>query len=332
MKKKGIGISSMLYIIGYAFSRPDHSCAIIEMTEDGSAILITGIVEYGQGSTTALAQIAAEELGIRIEDIKVIWGDSAISPDAGPTTASRSVYVSGNAVLKAAGHLKESLIEMASEILEASKEDLISRDGKIYPKDAPDKGIPISKVASMCHQKGRRCIGFGYHNIVTPDVDAETGQGDTIPTLGYATQLAEVEVDTETGIVEVLRFVSANDAGRAINPRNIEGQIEGGISMGLGFALYENFPVQEGRSTIKSFTEYLLPTAMDMPEVSTFIVEDTPDMSGPFGAKGMGEAAAVPAAPAILNAIFNAVGVRITELPITPEKILAALHSSASSG
>jgi CO/xanthine dehydrogenase Mo-binding subunit len=169
-------------------------------------------------------------------------------------------------------------------------------------------------------------MGFGYHSIVKSDVDPETGQGDTVPTFGYATQLAEVEVDTETGYVEVLRFVSANDAGKAINPMNIEGQVEGGISMGLGFTLFENFVVDRGFSSVKSFTEYLLPTAMDMPDITTFIVEDTPDVKGPFGAKGMGEAAAVPAAPAIVNAIYNAVGVRITDFPITGEKVLAALE------
>lgn len=326
MKKRGIGIGSMLYIIGYAFSRPDHAGAVIEIAQDGTVVLITGITEFGQGSTTGLAQIAAEELGIRTEDIRVAFGDSMLAPDAGPTSASRSMYVSGNAVLKAARHLKESLMEMGSEMLETPVEDLVAGDGKIYPKDDPERDLPMSKVASQCHMKGKRCIGFGYHTIVTHDVDPETGQGDAIPALGYATQLAEVQVDTDTGAIEILRMASFNDVGKAINPLSIEGQVEGGIAMGLGFALYENFVVEAGHPKVNSFTEYLLPTAMDTPEITTAIIEEAPDSTGPFGAKGMGEAAAVPAAPAILNAIYNAVGVRLTELPITPEKVLAALR------
>ena len=326
MKKRGIGIGSMLYVIGYAFSRPDHAGAIIEMAQDGSVLLISGITEFGQGSTTGLAQIAAEELGIKTEQVKVLSGDSTLAPDSCPTSASRSMYVSGSAVLKAVRHLKESLMETASEMLETPADDLVARGGKLYPKDAPERGISISKVASMCHIKGKRCIGFGYHSNVTPDADPKTGQGDTVATFGYATQLAEIEVDTETGWVEVLRFTSFNDAGKAINPLNVEGQVEGGISMGVGFTLHENFLVEEGRPLTTSFAEYLLPTAMDMPAMETFLVEETPDPTGPFGAKGMGEAAAVPAAPAILNAIYNAIGVRITDLPITPEKVLAALQ------
>ncbi len=325
MKKKGIGIGSMLYIVGYGFSRPDQASAVIAISQDGSVFLNVGIVEYGQGSTTGLSQIAAETLGVEVETIRIIHGDSHTGIDSGATSASRSMFVSGNAVMKAAAHLKESLLEMASEMLGEAGENLIAKCGKIYPKGKPESSISMETVASLCHQKGKRCIGFGYHNVTTQDLDLESGQGDTIPTYGFATQLAEVEVDTKTGWVDVLRFVSVNDAGKVINPTSFEGQVEGGISMGMGYVLYENFSVEKGYPTATSFTEYILPTAMDMPDVEILSVEDAPDPRGPFGAKGVGEAATVPPPAAILNAIYNAVGVRITDLPVTPEKVFTGL-------
>jgi CO/xanthine dehydrogenase Mo-binding subunit len=175
------------------------------------------------------------------------------------------------------------------------------------------------------HKQGKRCIGWGWQDITTKDVDPLTSQGDAYQTFGWATQLAEVEVDTETGFVQVTRLVSATDAGKAINPLGVEGQIQGGAVMGLGYALYEQHILEEGNLKTASFAFYLVPTPMDVPGIECLIVE-VPDPAGPYGAKGVSEPATIPTTPAILNAIYDAVGIRLTETPATPERIYHLLR------
>jgi CO/xanthine dehydrogenase Mo-binding subunit len=203
-KKRGIGIASNLYGIGYGFNRPDHAAAYIEIGEDGTITLLTGCAEIGQGSSTILAQIAAEELGIDYESVRIITADTSVTPDAGPTTASRQAFVSGNAVKQAAQEVKKQLISTAAAELQVDAGELYVQDGKITNNE---KAMEVNEAAKLLHQKGKRFIGLGWYEITMPDVDPETNQGHAYVTYIYATQMAEVEVDTETGVVSVLRII-----------------------------------------------------------------------------------------------------------------------------
>jgi CO/xanthine dehydrogenase Mo-binding subunit len=318
MKKRGIGIGCMYYGMGYGFSRQDIGAATVEVCEDGSIILRSGEVDYGQGSDTIFCQIVAEELGIRYDTIQLVTADTLTTPNSGPTSASRLTYVVGNAVLKAARAIKGHLETAAGQIL--GEKDLVFADEEVFSDSRPEKRISFRKLAKEAHLKGLPMVETAWQDITTGDVDPETGQGDAYSNYSYATQLAEVEVDTETGKVEVLRVVAATDVGKALNPMNVEGQIEGGVVMGVGYALTEEIEQEKGLLKTKSLGEYMMPTSMDIPAIETHIVE-VPISSGPYGAKGVGEPALIPTAPAILNAIANAVGVRVTELPADMENL-----------
>ena len=317
MKKRGIGVGCMFYGIGYGFSRQDISSATVEICEDGSVIVRSGEVDYGQGSDTIFCQIVAEELGLKYDEIQLITADTFTTPNAGPTSASRVTYVTGNAVLKAARAVKARLQSVAEELLGES--DLLFSDGEVRSPSGK-KRVSFPELARACHLRGVQIVETAWHDITTKDVDPATGQGDAYATYAWASQLAEVEVDTETGKVEVLRIVAAHDVGKAINPSNIEAQIEGGIAQGLGFALTEEIVQEGGYLKTQSLGEYMIPTSLDVPAIESHIVE-VPVSTGPYGAKGVGEPALIPTAPAILNAICDALDIRITDLPATMENI-----------
>lgn len=324
MKKRGRGIACMLYPIGFT-SYPNPGSAFVKINQDGTAVVLTGATDVGQGSTTALAQIAAEELGIPYDSITMVTADTERTPFDLGSVASRVTYIVGNAVKRAAAGAKQGLLEAAEDMLEASIDDLVIEEGRVYVRGSPDRSVPVSEVAQAAMMvKGRPPMGEGSYNPTTTFLDPETGEGQPYEEYVYATQIAEVEVDTETGEVEVLRIVAAHDCGKAINPMLLEGQLEGGVAMGLGYALYEEMVVEGGAVQNPQFTDYVLPTALDVPDIEIAIVEK-PAPKGPFGAKGVAEASLLPTAPAIINAIYDAVGVRIRELPATPEKILAGL-------
>jgi CO/xanthine dehydrogenase Mo-binding subunit len=318
VKKRGIGIGSMFYGLGYGFSRQDISSATIEVCEDGSVIVRSGEVDYGQGSDTILCQIAAEELGIRYDTIQMITADTFTTPNAGPTSASRVTYVTGMAMLKAARAMKKTLRSVAEQML--GPQDLLFGDEKVYSMSHPEKCVTFKALAKQAHLRGAPMVETAWQDITTKDVDPETAQGDAYSAYAYATQLAEVEVDTDTGKVEVLRMISATDVGKAINPLNVEGQIEGGIAQGLGYALTEEIKQEGGYLKTHNLGEYMVPTSLDVPSIETHIVE-VPLPSGPYGAKGVGEPALIPTAPAILNAIANALDIRVTELPANLENL-----------
>jgi len=323
MKKRGIGIGCMYYGMGYGFSRQDISSVTIEMCEDGSVILRSGEVDYGQGSDTILCQITSEELGIPYDSIQMLTADTLTTPNAGPTSASRVTYVTGMAMLKAARAMKKTLHSAAAQIL--GQTDLVFGDDKVYSLSHPEKIISFKDLAKAAHLRGLPMVETAWHDITTKDVDPQTAQGDAYSAYAYATQLAEVEVDTETGEVQVLRVVTATDAGEAINPMNVEGQIEGGVAMGLGYSLTEEIALEGGYLKTPSLGDYLIPTSLDVPPIETHIVE-VPVSTGPYGAKGVGEPASIPTAPAIMNAIAAALGVRVAELPATPENLLRLIQ------
>ena len=330
MKKYGRGIAGMFYPIGTTASANPAS-AFIKVNQDGTAVLYTGTTEIGPGTVTVMAQIAAEELGIEFDQVAVVSSDSKLTPyDWGPG-ASRSTYVSGNAVKKAAAQAKQVLFEIAAEELKVLPESLASAGGYIFVDDFPERKLAISAVAKKALRvKGRPPIGAGDFNpSTTIGLDKETGHGKPYAAYVFATQIAEVEVDTETGQVEILKITAVHDCGTAINPMMVEGQVEGGVAMGVGCAMMEEMVVEQGRVKNPQLTDYVVPTALDVPEIVTMIVE-RPEPTGPFGAKGVGECAPLPTAPAIVNAIQDAVGVRIRDLPATPEKILKALEEKTS--
>jgi len=326
VKRRGRGIACMWYPIGFTVAA-NPSAATVKVNEDGTATLLTGTVETGQGSLTVLGQIAAEELGIATDDVHVVSADTDTTPMDTGAIASRTTYVTGNAIRLAAGKAKSILFEIAAPALGVRPDQLEARDRKIQVKGYPQRGLPIAEVAHRAQAvMGEPPIGTASWNPPTVALDPETGQGKPFSTYVYATQIAEVDVDDETGEVDVLRIVAAHDCGTPINPMLVEGQVEGGISMGVGFALQEEILFDAaGRQINPSLTNYIVPTSLDMPEIEVDIVPSY-DPTGPFGAKGVGEPTCVPTAAAILNAIHDAVGVRITSLPATAEKVLAAIR------
>ena len=322
---KGIGIMHKMTVT------PASSSAIIKVNEDGSAEVQASTVDMGQGSNTVLAQIAAEELGLRAEDVRVVSPDTDLTPYDHGTSSSRSTFFMGNAVKAAAADAKRQLLELASEHLEANPLDLEVHEGIIRVKGSPDRAIRVRDVpkgGSYLTGRGTPIIGRGTSTVpdATP-LDRETGQG-AMPAVFwmYAAQAAEVEVDEETGKVRVLKIASAHDVGKAINPAACEQQIEGALGIGIGATLMEEIKFDGGKTTNPNFVDYKMATAMDMPEMVPLMVETIHDR-GPYGAKGLGEPALAATAPAIANAIYDAVGVRIKELPITPDKVLKALKA-----
>jgi CO/xanthine dehydrogenase Mo-binding subunit len=324
MKQRGKGIAVMVYPIGFT-AYPNPGAAFVKVNQDGTVVLYVGTADVGQGSSTVLAQIAAEELGIEFDMVTVVAADTTLTPFDLGTVASRVTYIVGNAVQKAAAQAKQVLYEVAAEDLQVSPSGLASAQGYISVQGFPERRIAISAVAQKAYMgKGRPPIGAGSFQPVTTMLDPETGHGKPYGTYVFAAQIADVEVDTETGEVEVLKITAVHDCGTAINPLLAEGQVEGGVAMGLGYGTMEEMVVEQGRVRNPQFTDYVIPTALDMPEIVTGLVE-RPDPTGPFGAKGIGEPSLLPTAPAIVNAIQDAVGVRIRDLPATPEKILKAL-------
>jgi 4-hydroxybenzoyl-CoA reductase alpha subunit len=326
--RRGIGMASVQHvgagIKAFFGNNCNFSSAAIKVNEDGTVNLMTGSSDIGQGSDTTLAQIAAEELGIRFEDIRMITADTDVTPMCLGTWGDRVTFIAGLAVQNAARDAKKQLLELASEILEANVDDLDSREGRIFVKGSPVKGISIAELAEISYfSKGRPILGRGFYDDPISKPDLETGYVGA-PTYAFATQVAEVEVDVETGKVKVLKITSAHDLGRAINPMAVVGQIDGAMAQGIGSTLFERLEWEKGRTLNSNFLDYRMLTAMDMSTIEPILIESI-DPNGPFGAKGVGEPALVPTAAAIANAIYDAVGVRIKSLPITPDKILNAL-------
>jgi CO/xanthine dehydrogenase Mo-binding subunit len=322
----------MWYPIGFTVAA-NPSAATVKVNEDGTATVLTGTVETGQGSLTVLCQIAAEELGVATDDVHIVSGDSDMAPMDSGAIASRTTYVTGNAIRLAAGQAKEILFDAAAPLLGVRPDQLDARDRRIHVKGFPQRSLPIAAAAQHAQAvMGRPPVGTASWNPPTVALDPDTGQGKPFNTYVYATQIAEVEVDDETGEVDVLRIVAAHDCGTPVNPMLVEGQVEGGISMGIGFALQEEILFDDaGRQLNPNLTNYIVPTSLDMPEIEVSILKGC-DPTGPFGAKGVGEPTSVPTAAAILNAIHDAVGVRITSLPATSEKILAAIQAKGAGG
>jgi CO/xanthine dehydrogenase Mo-binding subunit len=326
-RRRGVGMALGFYrtSIGTGF---DGCGANVYVHEDGSVLLYTGITELGQGSFTVLPQICAEELGAEVEDIRLVAPDTDLVPESGPTVGSRSTTLMGNAIILAARQVKESLLETASEMLFVPVERLEAKKRRLYDRENPGRFVSFKDAAARCMAMGRRLIGQGWWAPPPLGVNSETLQGDPYFVYAYSAQMAEVIVDVQTGEVEVTEHVAAFDIGKAINPQAVEGQIEGGVAMGLGYALMEEVVLKDGYIQNLNLQDFLIPTALDVPDVKPIILE-MKTQYGPYGAKGMGEMPNIPAAPAIVNAIAHACGGRVRTLPATPERVYWAMKERA---
>ncbi len=322
MIRRGIGTATMFYPIAPA----GPSACFFKMDEDGSGVLYTGTADIGQGSVTVLKQLVCEAMGLTLEKVEVVYGDSKMAPyDRGPV-GSRTTFVTGNAVLNACKEAQKMLYAAAGELLRVNPKALETKDNMIYVRNYEEGCVSVAKAASYAlNKKGTPIVGCGVYDPYIVPISPERGHGKQYGTHAFATQIAVVDVDDETGAYKVRKIYAAHDCGVAINPMFVEGQIQGATAQGVGFASFEEMVQKEGKVMNPQFTDYIVPTMLDTPTIEVGIVE-RPDPEGPMGAKGVGEPAIMPTAPAIANAIYDAVGVRITDLPITPEKVFMALR------
>ncbi|MEA1964679.1 MAG: molybdopterin cofactor-binding domain-containing protein, partial [Candidatus Aerophobetes bacterium] len=324
-KRIGRGFASGMQSYGRLTMLHDSSRAWVGIEMDASLVIRTGVPDLGGGQGSSLVQIASETLGIPGKDISIHITDSSLTPLAGTTTATRQLYMSGNAVLKASINLKEIILNKASQMLNISREELDLVDKKVVVKKGKQKIFLVDVVKEMAADGIRRNSFAMFNAPFSEALNSEMEQYKRVfPDFTFGTQAAEVEVDEETGKVKVTQLVSSYDVGKVINRNSLEGQMEGGAIMGMGYALLEDIKTERGVIQAQNLAQYLIPTSLDIPEVKTVILESETGL-GPFGAKGIGEPSMTPTAAAIANAVYDATGVRFTSLPITPEKIIIAL-------
>jgi len=305
----------------------DRAAAWAEIDDGGSAKIVTGVTEIGEGILTVLAQIAAHEMGVKPEHVVIGDNDTARAPEAAHAGASRQTYMIGNVVALASRQARNRLAEAIAEMWDVPVEQIRTGNGEIWA-EGTNQRISMGEAVANAKNCGVVPVGSASFGTDTTSIaDGKGGDGAGRPWQAYVfgAQVAEVEVDTVTGEVQVLGIWAAHDVGRAVNPQGVEGQIEGGVVQALGQGLMEDYKLADGHTTTHGFAKYILPTALDVPQINSIIIED-PDPIGPLGVKGIGEPAMVPTIPAIMNAIYDAVGVRITSLPATPEKVLMAIR------
>lgn len=333
-KKRGVGMASLIHVAGAArvFGLPgvgldDGTGAIVKVDDFGKVVVLSGATDIGEGADTIQAQIVAEVLGVSYQDVVLHKPDTDSTPFDLGCHASRTTFCAGNAVRLAALDAKQQILAMAAEYLGVTADQLDIQDRRVLVKDRPEQGMPLTEVLQKAHydMQGKIVIGTAYYEPPNGITDPQTVTGNMSATYAFGTHVAEVEVDTETGQVTVVNFVAAHDVGKVLNPLGLEGQMQGGVAQGIGYTLTEETVFNQGRIANPQFLDYKILTALDMPPVKTINVE-TIDPDGPFGAKGVAEPGLVPTAAAIANAVYNAVGVRIKDLPITPEKVLRALE------
>ena len=319
--RRGVGVAGMWYGCGNT-SLPNPSTMRVGLKPDGRIALHQGAIDIGQGSATVVTQICADALGCPIDRFDLVSGDTSITPDCGKTSASRQTFVSGKAAFLAGKALRREILRRAGAC-DCAKISFQNGQLEIQDGDRQHK-ITLSQLPTEHH--GYVLTAEATFDPPTKPLD-EDGQGIPYAVFGFGAHLAEIEVDIELGTVKVLRITAAHDVGRAINPTLIEGQIEGGVAQGIGMALMEEFFPGKG----ENLHDYLIPSAGDIPPVESILIEDQSPI-GPFGAKGIGEQAVIPTAPAILNALHDAIGVRVHKLPATPDRVRAAILQAGIAG
>lgn len=327
-KGRGIGFSTLFHVAGGARVYKSDGCgATIKIDDFGKVTLSIGTTEIGTGSDTSISQIVAEELGVPLSQIEIINKDTSLKPWDVGTHASRATFIGGNAALLAAKEAKKQILKIASKELLEDPSALEIKNGEVFSKSNPQKRIEYSRLLRRAHfkQGGNMIMVSAFFDPKT-EMSDENSIGNISMAYAFGTQAVLVEVDKETGKIDVLKVVAVHDGGRILNPIGAEGQIEGGVVMSLGYALFEQLMLEEGMTLNPSFADYKLATSLEIPEIKVRFV-GKPDPSGPFGAKGVGEHGCIPTAAALANAVFDAAGVRMHELPLTPEKVSASLSA-----
>jgi len=327
---RGVGMASLFHVGGGAKIYRSDGCGVILKIDDfGGITVLTGASEIGQGSETVIAQIVAEELGLPIKNVRVVNNDTDLTPWDVGVHASRTTFIAGNAALRAARKARRKLLAAAAERLGREPDELDLADGKIVERFGGEPLESIAKIIRGLHFGGAKNDLIMTTEFYEPPsaVPDDRHMGNISPCYAFGTHVAEVEVDLDTGVIKVLRITAAHDVGRVINLLGIEGQVEGGIIQGMGYCLSEELKVEGGRVLNSSFTDYKMCTTTDVPQIKTVFVE-THDPHGPHGAKGIGESPMIPVAAAIANAVYNATGIRFTELPLTPERVLMKLNEA----
>ncbi len=325
---RGIGVACGVHFTSSRETALDCSAVTLKMNLDGSLILIAGTSEMGTGSDTLLGQIAAEILGVPPEEIEIIRGDTETTPFCLGIWGSRVTTMAGKATQMAAEEVRGLVAETVAEKLEVNPESLVFRNKKVFVPGSPGQGVDLADavMSTVLRRNGQELITKAQYDAVSECLDEETGRGNYSQAWSFTAKFVEVEVNPETGFVEVQRLISSVDLGKAINPKGAEGQIEGSAQMGLGFALSEECVWENGLPVNATLVDYKMPASIDMPPVDAILVESN-DPYGPFGAKGLGEMALVGVAAAVSNAAHDATGVRIKDAPVTSEKVYFGLRN-----
>jgi CO/xanthine dehydrogenase Mo-binding subunit len=326
---KGIGLSCCNHVSGNRpFAREfDGGSGIVRVGKDGRITIFHGESDMGQGQNTTFAQIVAERLGVTMNMVNVAQVDTDISPFGLGSFATRGTLMGGNGVLAAAKDVYDQMADIAADMLNTKASDVACRKGMFFSKSSSETKISFQDIASEAtiRHHGAPIVGTGFYKPPTELPDPDTKKGNISPAYPFGCQIAEVEVDPDTGQVSVTNFVAAHDVGRAINPMATIGQIQGGIAQGLGWTLMENMAYEDGKMINADFVDYIVPSCFDIPDIKAILVEPI-EPNGPYGAKGIGEPALNPTMAAITNAIYDATGVRIKELPVNPQKLLAQIQ------
>jgi CO/xanthine dehydrogenase Mo-binding subunit len=325
---RGLGMGTTVHVSGKRhFGDYDGSSAVVKVNEDGKVLIWSGEGEIGQGTMTVLCQIVAAELGVPFDHVSISRSDTELTTYCHGAYASRLTYIAGNAVKDAAAEVKKQILDTAAELMETAPEDLEIRDAQIFIKGSPSsRRVTIADVAqSRQYRRGGKPIVANGSFDPDSELQDEDRFGNESGAYNFGTQMAEVEVDPETGEVAILDYVSVADCGTVINPIAAEGQQQGAIAQGIGYAITEHLLLDDGRPLNPNFSDYKIPCALDMPKLQVGFA-DSYEPTGPFGAKGLGELGLDSTAAVLANAIHDACGVRITELPITAEKVYRALR------
>ncbi len=320
--RRGWGVAANIFTVGLGRNTQDSAAVSLEMSADGTAILRTGAADMGQGAHTALAQVAAEELGIELDAVRVVAPDTDLTPDAGPSCASRATFLSGNATRRAAAAIGDSLVRAASRASGRPQDELTLRAGYVHA--AGEQLVSVAEVAAVAKEANLPLHSDGFYAMEYPETLPDDAYQYAHQVFTFGTQVAQVLVDIQTGEVTVEELTVVQDAGRVINPGAAFGQLEGGAAMGIGYSLMEQLHTDAGRTINNTLESYLIPTSRDVPPMNVGLVE-IPEPFAPFGAKGIGEATLTPTAPAVANAVADAVGISLDHLPLNPERVLAAL-------
>lgn len=330
-KRRGLGIAIMYHGNSLGPEGNDYAAVHMQIDRDGIIKLRTGLTEYGTGAPSGLIQIAAETMHLPVNQFRLEAPDTDFCADTGPTVASRTITIGGRATQMVAGNLQQKLKEITAEMLGCQASEIESSQARYYSRMNRQRTVSYQEIVSYAYRQGTELKEAGTFTAPKCEYDPETSQGTTYLQYTYGAVTAEVEVDTETGRVQVIKMVTAYDVGKAINPLSLEGQIEGGTIQGLGYAIMEELIHKDGVVVNPNLADYYIPTSLDTPEIKTIILE-YPGHLGPYGAKAIGEPPIVLPAPAIINAIDNALGVRLNELPATPNRVLMALKRAHAQG